>query len=32
MERIGRLHQDGRAIVGEDSMRLLAHHLETRPE
>ncbi|MGH2482588.1 MAG: hypothetical protein ACRDHW_23320 [Ktedonobacteraceae bacterium] len=32
MERIGRLHHDVHAIVGEDSMRLIAQHLETIPE
>ncbi len=31
MENLGRLHEDLRAMVGNDATRLMAEHLETLP-
>ncbi len=31
MENLGQLHEDLRAIVGDDAMRLMAERLETIP-
>lgn len=32
MERIGQLHQDLQAVVGDNAMRLLAERLDSVPE